>query len=221
MRIESQTFGERIDYELHFANAGYQAIAGVDEVGRGALAGPLVAAAVILPDRAELLSDIEFWSLVNDSKTITHARRTVLAAGIRERARCISLAAIPPVLLDEIGVGPANRMAMEFAVRGLSISADLLLIDAMTVDIGLPQVGIIDGDAKSLSVAAASIVAKVARDAEMCELDSTFPAFGFAAHKGYGVVRHLSALNEYGPCEHHRYSFSPVRIASERFHDHA
>ena len=219
MRGAIQSFGDRIEYELHFADAGYKAIAGVDEVGRGALAGPLVAAAVILPEIAELRRDIDFWSMVDDSKTISHARRTVLAAGIRERARCFSVAAIPPTLLDEIGVGPANRMAMELAVRGITTTPDILLIDAMTLDLDLPQVGIIDGDAKSLSIAAASIVAKVARDAEMCDLDSLFPAFGFAAHKGYGVVRHLSALIEHGPCEHHRYSFSPVRLASEHPHD--
>jgi ribonuclease HII len=209
---------QKSEYERHFTDAGYRQIAGVDEVGRGALAGPLVAAAVILPPPDALLRDLDFWCAVQDSKTIPHARRTVLAAGIRERAQSVSIAAIPSALLDEIGVGPANRMAMELAVHGLPSPPDLLLIDAMTLDIGLPQVGIIDGDALSLSIAAASIVAKVTRDATMCELDTVFPAFGFAAHKGYGVARHLEALQAHGPCEHHRRTFSPVRLSMERFH---
>jgi ribonuclease HII len=201
----------RFEYEAHFQAHGYTRIAGVDEVGRGALAGPLVAAAVILPPHEAILADLPFWCRVRDSKTISHKQRTLIAAEIRQRCPAVSLAAIPPALLDEIGVGAANRMAMELAVRALPISPDLLLIDAMTIDSGLPQIGIIDGDAKSLSIAAASIVAKVTRDAEMCELDMQFPAFGFARHKGYGVAAHLAALVAVGPCEHHRYSFAPVR----------
>lgn len=205
----------RLEYERHFLSSGIILIAGVDEVGRGALAGPLVAAAVILPPIDVILAEPEFWSMVHDSKTLSHPRRTVLAAGIRERAREIATASIPSGMIDQIGVGPANRMAMEFAVRGLGRTPDLLLIDAMTIDSALSQVGIIDGDARSLSIAAASIVAKVARDCTMCELDIQFPDFGFASHKGYGVASHVAALTRVGPCEHHRYSFSPVRIAGE------
>jgi ribonuclease HII len=215
VRTVPDSLTSRLTYERHFANAGYSAIGGVDEVGRGALAGPLVAAAVILPPVRQLRRDATFWSLVRDSKTLTHSQRMVLAHGIRERARQVSLAAIPSTTLDEIGVGAANRLAMELAVRGLDEECDILLIDAMTIDYDVPQVGIIDGDARSVSIAAASIVAKVTRDTEMCDLDASFPVFGFARHKGYGVASHLAALQEHGPCPHHRFSFSPVRMCSE------
>jgi ribonuclease HII len=211
----------RLIYERHFADAGYSAIGGVDEVGRGALAGPLVAAAVILPPVRQLRREAKFWGFVRDSKTLTPSQRTELAHGIHDRARQISLAAIPSTMLDEIGVGAANRLAMELAVRGLAEECDILLIDAMTIDYDVPQVGIIDGDARSVSVAAASIVAKVARDTEMCDLDASFPVFGFARHKGYGVASHLAALQEHGPCPHHRFSFSPVRLCSGLALEHA
>jgi ribonuclease HII len=213
--ITPDSLNDRLIYEQHFSGAGYTAIGGVDEVGRGALAGPLMAAAVILPDVRKLRRDSEFWQNVRDSKTLSHSQRTVLAQGIRKRARQVSVAAIPSTMLDEIGLGAANRLAMELAVHGLAEECDILLIDAMTIDYDVPQVGNIEGDARSVSIAAASIVAKVTRDAEMCDLDASFPAFGFARHKGYGVASHLAALQEHGPCPHHRLSFSPVRISSD------
>ncbi|MEJ7837573.1 MAG: ribonuclease HII [Thermomicrobiales bacterium] len=208
----------RLFHERHMLSSAYETIAGVDEVGRGALAGPLVAAAVVLPSIDEILAERAFWNLVHDSKTMSHPRRVILATGIRNRARAVQISAVAPHVLDAIGLGPANRMAMECAVLGLSIDPDLLLIDAMTLDIGLPQLGIIDGDARSLSIAAASIVAKVARDSVMCDLDRHYPVFGFARHKGYGVASHLAALGEHGPCEHHRQSFAPVRLSMEVRH---
>jgi len=201
----------RLEYENHFRQSGFTTIAGIDEVGRGALAGPLVAAAVVLPPPAEILADLPFWSRVRDSKTISSKQRALLAAGIAERCPVIHRTAIPPDMLDAIGVAAANRLAMELAVQGLPTPPDLLLIDAMTLDTGLPQIGIIDGDAKSLSVAAASIIAKVWRDTTMCELDTAYPDFGFARHKGYGVSTHLQALREWGPCPEHRFSYAPVR----------
>jgi len=200
-----------LEYESHFLAYDFGTIAGIDEVGRGALAGPLVAAAVILPPMASILDDLPFWCRVRDSKIIPAKQRPGIAAGIIERCRAFSRIAIPPDELDAIGVAAANRLAMEFAVRALPISPDLLLIDAMTIDTALPQIGIIDGDAKSLSIAAASIVAKVWRDATMCELDCEYPDFGFARHKGYGVSTHLAALREWGPCPEHRFSYAPVR----------
>lgn len=211
--------GNRTEYERHFLDNGYSLIAGVDEVGRGALAGPLVAAAVVLPSLAEINANFPFWSRVRDSKILSHATRTVLAAGIMERCQAVSLASIPSTTLDEVGVAAANRMAMELAVACLPLVPDILLIDAMTIEIDIPQIGIIDGDAKSLSIAAASIVAKVTRDAEMCELDTVYPAFGFARHKGYGVAAHLAMLAEIGPCDHHRFSFAPVRLMGSSDND--
>jgi ribonuclease HII len=118
-----------------------------------------------------------------------------------------------------IGVAAANRQAMERAVAGLAIEPDVLLIDAMTIDLDTPQIGIIDGDAQSLSIAAASIVAKVYRDALMVDLDLLYPDYGFARHKGYGVARHLAALSDCGPCPMHRRSFAPVKQAAA-IHDH-
>jgi ribonuclease HII len=206
-----------LTYERHFLDHDVRRIAGVDEVGRGALAGPLMAAAVILPPMETLSQQADFWSAVRDSKTITLKRRAILAEGIIERAASWAIASVEPEELDQLGVGPANRIAMERAVYGLDQDPELLLIDAMTLDCDMPQVGIIDGDALSLSVAAASIIAKVARDTIMMDHDPAWPVFGFAKHKGYGVAAHLQALAEHGPCILHRRSFAPVRAAEERF----
>lgn len=204
-----------LDYESRLWSEGYMTLAGVDEVGRGALAGPLTAAAVILPSRNEIERDAAFWSAVRDSKTISVAKRSMLAQEIAERCIAWSVAAVEVEELDDVGVGAANRIAMERAVMALDREPDMLLIDAMTVDTGIPQLGIIDGDALSLSVAAASIIAKVARDTVMIGHDPTWPAFGFARHKGYGVATHLAALQFHGPCPIHRRCFAPVRVAEE------
>jgi len=204
-----------LDYERDLYDSGISVIAGVDEVGRGALAGPLVSAAVILPGIEVLAQDVDFWKTVRDSKTLTAKKREALAAGIRERAVGWSLHAVGSTEIDEIGVGPANRIAMERAVLGLEQEPEVLLIDAMTIDSSTWQIGIIDGDALSLSIAAASIVAKVARDAMMVEAGDQWPLYGFPRHKGYGVKTHLAALREHGPCDIHRRCFSPVRLAAE------
>lgn len=204
-----------LSYEQDLYDSGISSIAGVDEVGRGALAGPLVSAAVVLPRIDVLAHDVDFWSGVRDSKTLSASTRSKLAAGILERAICWSLDAIEPAEIDEVGVGPANRIAMERAVLGLEHEPDVLLIDAMTIDSGTWQIGIIDGDALSLSIAAASIVAKVARDTLMIEAGDRWPLYGFPQHKGYGVRTHIAALREHGPCEIHRRCFSPVRLAQE------
>lgn len=192
---------------------GYLRIAGVDEVGRGALAGPLVAAAVILPPAAAGAGD-SGWSAVRDSKILSPAGRTFLAQWIVDQGTVVSVAEISCSELDSIGVAAANRCAMERAVMGLAVEADMLLIDAMTIDLDTPQIGIIGGDAQSLSIAAASIVAKVHRDGLMVDLDRVHPVYGFARHKGYGVPAHLQALAVQGPCIHHRRSFAPVRLAA-------
>lgn len=203
-------------HERSLHGHGLRAVAGVDEVGRGALAGPLVAAAVILPSLDELVGD-PFWERVRDSKTVPEPERIRLAAGIVERVRASHIAFIPPQTIDEIGVGPANRIAMETAISGLATPPELALLDAFITDLGLPQVSLVKGDSRSLSIAAASIVAKVARDTVMHELDADFGAFGFGKHKGYGVASHLAALTEYGPCSAHRRCFAPVSLALESF----
>lgn len=199
-------------HERSLLDAGMRAIAGVDEVGRGALAGPLVSAAVILPDLGKVLDD-PFWERVRDSKTIPEPERIRLATGIVERARATHVAFVSPEEIDTIGIGPANRIAMETAIAGLTIAPELALMDAFITDLGLPQVGLFKGDGRSLSIAAASIVAKVARDTVMHELDADYGVFGFGKHKGYGVASHLKALHEHGPCPAHRRCFAPVAIA--------
>jgi ribonuclease HII len=204
-----------LTYELALYAEGISAIAGVDEVGRGALAGPLVAAAVILPPPETLMRDVDFWRTVRDSKTIPEDRRAAIAGGIKSRVPSWSMAAIEPDELDEIGLGPSNRIVMERAVLGLDIEPDVLLIDAMTIESSSWQIGIIDGDALSISIAAASIVAKVARDALMIDASTTWPVYGFARHKGYGVRSHVAALHQHGPCVLHRRCFAPVRYAQE------
>lgn len=204
-----------LEYERELNDNGITCIAGVDEVGRGALAGPLVSAAVILPSLQEIHEEAAFWSSVRDSKTITAPRRAILAKGILERARTTAISAIDPDELDDLGVGPANRIAMERAVLGLETEPECLLIDAMTIDSSTWQIGIVDGDALSLSIAAASIVAKVARDTMMIEAADSWPVYGFARHKGYGVRTHIVALQQHGPCDIHRRSFAPVRLAQE------
>lgn len=197
-------------YEATLRAAGYRAIVGLDEVGRGALAGPIVAAAVVLPD--EMTLDDLPWREVADSKTLTARKREELARAILDGATACAVALLDAPIIDEIGIGPANRMVMEAALRDIErcCEPDFLLIDALTIDHALPQIGIIDGDARSLSVAAASIVAKVHRDAIMTSLSGAWPGYGWERNKGYGVAAHLDALRCDGPCEHHRYSFRPV-----------
>lgn len=204
-------------YERALYEDGISSTAGVDEVGRGALAGPLVAAAVILPPMDALKQDAAFWQNVRDSKTIPEAQRAQLAEGIIARAVSWATAAIEPDELDDLGLGPSNRIVMERAVLGLGVEPEVLLIDAMTIESSTWQIGIIDGDAISLSIAAGSIVAKVMRDTLMVEAGSTWPVYGFARHKGYGVRSHVAALREHGPCMLHRRCFAPVRLAQEIF----
>jgi len=203
------------EWERWFTEHGCTSIAGVDEVGRGALAGPLMAGAVILPNHDDLMREAEFWRTVRDSKTISFKRRALLAEGIIERANAWSIGSVEADELDQIGVAAANRTAMERAVWGLSVDPDLLLIDATTIDLPLPQQGIIDGDALSLSIAAASIIAKVARDTIMINMDSVWPGYGFATHKGYAAKTHREAIAALGPCPIHRFCYAPIRAAAQ------
>ncbi|MGH9595356.1 MAG: ribonuclease HII [Edaphobacter sp.] len=187
---------------------GFQRIAGVDEVGRGALFGPVVAAAVILPECLDELAEAG----LKDSKQLTREERELLDGQIRGMALAICVAEVDSVTIDRVNIYQATRMAMLEAVLGLMPEPDHLLIDAMRVDHPCRQTKLIYGDALSLSIAAASVVAKVHRDALMRELDVVHPGYGFASHKGYGTPEHRRALVERGPCALHRRSFAPVRL---------
>lgn len=201
-----------LTWERLFWGCGYQRVAGVDEVGRGAMAGPLVAAAVVLPVcQGNALRRLKLaLRQVRDSKLLSPERRTQQSDIIRQHAIAIGLGVVPVTELDAVGVGPANRMAMERAVLQIAPEVDALVIDACVLDLGLPQSGPIDADAHSLSVAAASIVAKVARDGMMIALAQEDPRFGFELHKGYCSALHQARLAEFGPCPHHRQTFAPV-----------
>ncbi len=186
---------------------GYQRIAGVDEVGRGALFGPVVAAAVILPERMNALARAG----LKDSKQLTRELREKLDRRIRKVALAISVAEVDAETIDRVNIYQATRIAMLTAVQRLTVEPDHLLIDAMRLDHPCRQTKLIYGDSLSLSIAAASVVAKVHRDALMRELDAVHPGYGLASHKGYGTPGHKRALAEFGPCVLHRRSFAPVR----------
>jgi ribonuclease HII len=186
---------------------GFYAVAGVDEVGRGSLFGPVVAAAAILsPDRPV--------RGLNDSKLLDPERREVLDARIRERAVAWAVAAVDAATIDSINIYQASRVAMRLAVSRLTPAPDFLLVDAMAIDLSLPQRPLIKGDARCHAIAAASIVAKVYRDACMRVWDEVFPEYGLASHKGYATPEHCSAIEKYGPTPLHRLSFEPVRAHS-------
>ena len=190
-------------YEKKVWAAGAVRVAGVDEVGRGSLFGPVVAAAVILDPGYRVRG-------LRDSKLLLPERREVLARRIREHAIAWAIAAVDAARIDQINIYQASRVAMREAVLQLAPSADHLLIDAVKIDCDLPQKAIIHGDALSASIAAASILAKVERDRMMCDWDPIFPLYGLASNKGYSTPRHLAALREYGPSALHRQSFAPV-----------
>ena len=186
---------------------GFSRVAGVDEVGRGALFGAVVAAAVVLsPDRPVRGLD--------DSKVLDPERRAVLAARIRERASAWAIAAVDAATIDCINICQASRMAMQLAVKRLDPAPDFLLIDAVPLEIRMPQRAIVHGDAQCHSIAAASILAKVHRDKLMQMWHEVYPDYGLAEHKGYSTPEHARALEEHGPTPLHRLSFEPVRARS-------
>jgi ribonuclease HII len=186
---------------------GFHAVAGVDEVGRGALFGPVFAAAVILSPERPVRG-------LNDSKQVAPDRRETLAARIRERAVAWSVAAVDSATIDRINIYQASRLAMKLAVQKLQPAADFLLIDALFLDLPIAQRALIQGDARCHAIAAASILAKVERDACMREWDVVFPHYGLARHKGYSTPEHADALQTHGPSPLHRLSFAPVRFRS-------
>ncbi len=192
-----------LKYEKLAWGSGAKLVAGVDEVGRGSLFGPVVAAAVVL-DPCDRIRGLR------DSKLLIAERREVLAERIRERAVAWAIAAVDAARIDQINIYHASRLAMHEAVSQLSPAADYLLVDAMRLDCDVPQHPIIHGDALSASIAAASIIAKVHRDHIISQWDPVFPAYNLASNKGYSTPKHLAALREHGPSPLHRQSFAPV-----------
>lgn len=182
-------------------------IAGLDEAGRGALFGPVVAAAVILNPKRRIVG-------LDDSKKLAAERRSELAVRIREHALAWAVAEIDAQRIDAWNIYQASRQAMTAALQQLSIQPDYLLIDAMQLDVLIEQKSLIKGDARSVSIAAASILAKTHRDTCMEKWDAVYPQYGLARHKGYATPDHLEALRQYGPSPLHRHSFAPVRDAS-------
>lgn len=199
LKAEHARLAAMREYEDTYAAC--SAICGIDEAGRGPLAGPVVAGAAILPADCEIL-------FLNDSKKLSEKRREALFEEIKEKAIAWSVGVVGPEVIDEINILQATYEAMRQAIAGLSVRPDLLLNDAVTIPrVEINQVPIIKGDAKSVSIAAASILAKVTRDHMMIEYDAKYPEYGFAKHKGYGTAAHIAALKELGPTPIHRRSF--------------
>ncbi len=203
-RAEARRLSRLFALRRQLLAQGARTVAGVDEVGVGPLAGPVVAAAVVLPVRVRLPG-------LNDSKQLTRANRERLDREIREQALAVSVAEVSAEEVDRTNVLRASLEAMRRAVSGLGLAPDHVLVDAHTIpDLPVAQTALIGGDARDGSIAAASIVAKVHRDALMRRLDATHPGYGFAQHKGYGTRAHLAALDRLGPSAAHRRSFAPV-----------
>lgn len=198
-------------YEAQAWRGGVGLIAGVDEAGRGPLAGPVVAAAVVIaPDRR--------IKHLADSKILTPEQREDLFVAIQARALAVGVGIVDHVTIDRVNILVATRLAMRDAIRQLAVLPELVITDFVVVpDLPCPQRNLVDGDARCASVAAASIVAKVTRDRLMVEADRQFPEYGFARHKGYGTAEHLAALDRYGPCPLHRRTFSGVWRQGELF----
>ena len=195
-------------FETEARRCGYRLVAGLDEAGRGPLAGPVVAAAVILPRRCQLAG-------LNDSKQLTEMERERLYDEIRQRAVGIGVGQASEREIDAINILEATRLAMSRAIQALPAMPDYLLLDAIELSaVSLPQRAIIKGDTLSVSIAAASIVAKVTRDRLMGDYHRQYPQYNFQAHKGYGTAEHLRMLAEHGPCAIHRRSFRPVGEAA-------
>lgn len=201
-------FAEQLDtqkFENSAHDSGFKYVAGIDEVGRGPLAGPVMAAAVILPAGLSIIG-------VDDSKKLTPDKREKLFEIIMAQALSVGIGTVSPVEIDRINILQATRRAMLMAVQQLSPQPDYLLIDGIsTIDSTIPQKTIKKGDSLSISIAAASIIAKVTRDRLMIELDATYPGYGFAGHKGYGSAAHMEAIRVLGPSPIHRLTFGGVK----------
>ncbi len=199
-----------LSLESVLRTAGFHAPAGLDEAGRGAWAGPVSAGAVILPDRSSLMDEL---SGVRDSKQMKPDQRFYWAEQIRQVALAWAVGFASSQEIDAMGIVAATRLAMQRALQNLPLPPDHLIIDALLLpDVPLPQTALIKGDARSLSIAAASVLAKTSRDLVMVDLDRQYPAYGFARHKGYGTPEHFAALQSSGPCASHRFCFEPVKV---------
>ncbi len=197
-----------LEFEQALWEQNIRQIAGFDEAGRGAWAGPVVAGAVILPMDIKIMQTLQG---VRDSKQLKAERRTVLAGLIHEQALAWAVGESSAAEIDALGILPATRLAMQRALMALSVSAEHLLIDALFLpDVDRPQTALIKGDQRSLSIAAASILAKTHRDAWMVDCVQSYPQYAFARHKGYGTALHQQRLEEFGPCAIHRRTFAPI-----------
>lgn len=193
-----------LEYENSLYEKGITLIAGVDEVGRGPLIGPVVTAAVILPKGY-------FHKDIKDSKKLTEKKRKEMYEIITRDALAIGIGISSEKVIDEINILEATKKAMKEAIKNLEVTPEHVLIDAVKLDIDVPTTSIIKGDALSESIAAASIIAKVTRDRMMDEMDKEYPMYDLKNNKGYGTKKHLEALEEYGPCKYHRFTFAPVK----------
>lgn len=192
-------------YERELNEKGFKFVAGVDEVGRGPLIGNVVAACVVLPVGFQLDG-------LTDSKKLSEKKRDYFYQIIQDASLAIGIGEVDASLIDEVNIYQATKIAMKKAIDEASkkISIDHVLVDAMPLDLDIPTTSIIKGDAKSITIAAASVIAKVTRDREMYELDKVYPMYDLAHNKGYGTKKHLEAIQEYGICEYHRLSYAPV-----------
>jgi len=199
-----------LSFERNLWQRGLKWVAGVDEAGRGALAGPVAAGAVVLsPDELDLE---ERLSGVRDSKEMKPEEREIWAAAIKETALAWSVGLASAVEIDQIGILPATCLAVSRALEGLGLQVEHILVDYITLpDAVAPQTPLVKGDARSLSIACASVLAKTARDALLVQMDTEFPGFKFACNKGYGTQAHRQAIAEFGPCAQHRRTFAPVK----------
>ena len=195
---------QMLRYEKDLYQAGYQTIAGIDEVGRGPLAGPVVAAAVVLPKACKIKG-------LNDSKKIPKKKHMTIYQAIMDQALAVGIGIMDNTVIDQVNIYEATKIAMKDALSKLSCKPDYLLIDAMKLDVDIPQQSIIKGDANSLSIAASSIVAKVTRDKLMADYDKEFPGYDFAQNAGYGTKSHLQGLERHGVTSIHRKTFEPVK----------
>ncbi|MFD9624336.1 ribonuclease HII [Peribacillus muralis] len=209
---EKNAFMEMTEFERQLRKQGFSILAGIDEVGRGPLAGPVVTSAVILPESFYLPG-------LNDSKKIPESKRELFYEMIYKEALSIGIGVVHSEVIDEINIYQATKKAMIAAVNDLSDFPDHLLIDAMELDVPIPQLSLIKGDARSISISAASIIAKVTRDRMMKDYGQKYPGYGFEQHMGYGTSQHLVALDKQGLTPWHRRSFAPVKEIAARSND--
>lgn len=203
IKKELQMYADMSQFEKEYYQQGIQFVAGVDEVGRGPLAGPVTAAAVILPESLILPG-------LTDSKKLSETKRDYYSEIIKEKALAYCIRHVGAADIDKYNIYQASKMAMTWAVEGLETKAEALLVDAMKLPVSLPQQSLIKGDSRSVSIAAASVIAKVERDGAMKKMAEAYPEYSFEDHKGYGTKAHLEALKTHGLTRHHRKSFKPV-----------